>query len=51
MGFEHPSDEIDVRRIMVHNGDDKRGEWYRGLDHRAGHPTPFEPVPMLVAED
>ena len=22
-----------------------------GLDHRVGHPTPFAPIPMLVAED
>ena len=22
-----------------------------GLDHRVGHPTPFEPIPMLVAAD
>src|SRR5262249_54272149 len=22
-----------------------------GLDHRVGHPTPFEPIPLLVAAD
>jgi len=36
-----------------------RAYWYKivfiitklGLDHRVGHPTPFSPIPMLVAAD
>jgi 5-methyltetrahydropteroyltriglutamate--homocysteine methyltransferase len=34
------------------DGEYRRSWWSgAGLDHRAGHPTPFEPIPMLVAED
>jgi hypothetical protein len=31
-------------------GPDWPKEWSLGLDRRVGHPMPFEPIPMLVAE-
>jgi chloramphenicol 3-O-phosphotransferase len=48
MGVEHPANQVDVHRIIVH---DKNGEWQRGSLHdghfsveavRASHTTPWE---------
>jgi hypothetical protein len=53
-----------IIQATQHGNNDRNQRWTRleradlfaqyselGLDHRVGHPTPFEPIPMLVAED
>ena len=40
-----------VKLQLVMCNDEGEEETVTGLDHRVGHPTPFEPSPLPAAED